>query len=179
MESFMLSSRYLLIPFLMQALLMAVDEFYFHWQRKLPRWERIGHPLDTLSVLICLGFLLVVPPSPLSLAIYVLLSIFSCLFVTKDEWVHNQECRAGEQWVHAMLFILHPLLFVCAGLMWAALHSDHSNLFNLIRYEGFERRFFIGNFALISAFGLYQAIYWNFLWKKLPVTQSTMKSTTT
>jgi len=34
----MLSSRFLLIPFALQALLMAVDEFYFHWQRKLPRW---------------------------------------------------------------------------------------------------------------------------------------------
>ena len=175
----MLSSRYLIIPFVLQAILMAVDEFYFHWQRKLPLWERLGHPLDTLTVLFCLGFLLFVPPSPLSVIIYALLSIFSCLFVTKDEWVHKQECRAGEQWVHAMLFILHPLLFISAGLLWAVLHSDRHNLFNLIRYEGFERRFFIGNIALIVAFGLYQAIYWNFLWKKLPLTRSTMKSTTT
>ena len=175
----MLSSRFLLIPFALQALLMAVDEFYFHWQRKLPRWERIGHPLDTLTVLLCLGFLLFVRPSPLSTAIYALLCIFSCLFVTKDEWVHKQECPAGEQWLHALLFILHPLLFISAGLLWMALHSGLPNLFDLIRYEGFERRFFISNLGLIFAFGLYQAIYWNLLWKKLPVTSSTMTSTTT
>ncbi len=175
----MLSSRYLLIPFLLQALLMAVDEFYFHWQRKLPKWERIGHPLDTVTVLTCLGFLLLVPPSPFTVTIYALLSIFSCLFVTKDEWVHRRECRAGEQWLHALLFILHPVLFISAGLLWMALHSDSASLFNLIRYAGFERRFFVGNFLLIVAFGLYQVIYWNFVWKKLPVTPSTMKSTTT
>jgi len=28
---------------------MGVDEFYFHRRRGLPRWERLAHPLDTMT----------------------------------------------------------------------------------------------------------------------------------
>jgi hypothetical protein len=57
-----ISTRYLLIPVALQMLCMTLDEFYFHWQRELPRWERLGHPLDTLTVLGCYVWLLIVPP---------------------------------------------------------------------------------------------------------------------
>src|SRR5262249_17269533 len=142
-ESMMLSSRYLLIPFVLQSVLMVVDEFHFHRHRAMPRWECLGHPLDTLTVLICWGFLLLVSPTPTAAIVYALLSIFSCLFVTKDEWVHKAHCPPGEHWLHAMLFVLHPLLFISAGLLWAVLHTDSTSRFNFIRYEGFERAFFL------------------------------------
>src|SRR5215211_458148 len=103
----MVSSRYLLIPFALQMLCMAFDEFYFHWRRTLPRWERLGHPLDTLTVLISWVFILVVEPSAISIAIFIALGLVSCLFVTKDEWIHTRMCDGGENWLHAVLFILH------------------------------------------------------------------------
>ncbi len=53
----------LLLPVLMQGLAMFVDEFVFHRRRGLPRWERLGHPLDTLMVALCYGWLVAVPPS--------------------------------------------------------------------------------------------------------------------
>ena len=43
----------LLAPMIIQGLFMFVDEFYYHHKRGLPRWERMGHPADTISVLIC------------------------------------------------------------------------------------------------------------------------------
>ncbi len=46
----MLNSIFLFIPFALQTCCMAVDEVHFHRQRGLPRWERLGHPLDTLTV---------------------------------------------------------------------------------------------------------------------------------
>jgi hypothetical protein len=46
----MLNSIFLFIPFALQMCCMAVDEVHFHRQRGLPRWERLGHPLDTLTV---------------------------------------------------------------------------------------------------------------------------------
>jgi hypothetical protein len=82
----------------LQGLLMLVDEFWFHRRREIPRWERIGHPLDTITVLV--------------------LAIVSCLFVTKDEWVHARICVPGEQWLHALLFLLHPALFVAVWFLW-------------------------------------------------------------
>ncbi len=157
----MLSSRYLLIPFVLQMLCMAGDELYFHRQRKLTRWERIGHPLDTLTVLLCFGWLLIVLPTTLTIFIYAGLCIFSCLFITKDEFVHQKYCRAGEHWLHALLFILHPLLFICAGLLWYAINQQANSFLVL---EGFERAFLIGNTCLIFLFGMYQLLYWNFLW---------------
>ncbi|HZS06671.1 MAG TPA: hypothetical protein VFD58_17670 [Blastocatellia bacterium] len=162
----MLSSRYLLIPFAAQMLCMTVDEFHFHWRRKLPRWERIGHPLDTLTVLACLYWVLLAPPAPASVAVYVGLSVFSCLFVTKDEWVHAKTCAAGEHWLHAMLFALHPLILICAGLLWPARYAGGASaLAGWIRYEGFENTFLVINAALTTLFALYQFVYWNLLWK--------------
>jgi hypothetical protein len=161
----MLSSRYLIIPFIIQVTCMGVDELYFHHQRKLPRWERLGHPLDTLTVLLCFGWVLFVPLSSTALAIYVGLSVFSCLFVTKDEWVHQRYCSAGEHWMHALQFGLHPLVLLSAGLLWPALHQQS---FAFIRYEGFERTFYVGNLWLTGLFGLYQLLYWNFLWRPAP-----------
>ncbi len=174
----MMTSRYLLIPFALQMLCMAFDEFYFHWRRTLPRWERLGHPLDTLTVLICWLFILFVEPRPTTITIYVALAVFSCLFVTKDEWVHTEVCEATENWLHALLFVLHPLMLLGGGLLWAGLHSTTSGS-NLIQYEGFERAFFIGNTVLTLVFGMYQFIYWNWLWKLLLSTRSTTTSTMT
>ncbi len=49
------------IPFLIQTLVIGLDEFHFHLKRGLPKWERIGHPIDTLSVVLALAFTLVFP----------------------------------------------------------------------------------------------------------------------
>jgi len=173
----MISSRFLLIPFALQTICMAVDEFYFHRQRTLPRWERLGHPMDTLTVLLCWSIVWFAPPSASFVTIYVGLSLFSCLFVTKDEWVHKEFCRAGEQWLHALLFVLHPLLMISAGLLWPAIHAENTaaRSFGWIHYEGFEGTFFAVNILLTLIFGLYQLIYWNFLWKaKSSTTKSIM-----
>lgn len=169
-----ISTRYLLVPAALQMLCMAVDEFYFHWGRELPRWERLGHPLDTLTALLCYAWLLIVPPSAVTLSVYAGLCIFSCLFVTKDELVHRRHCRAGEHWLHAVLFILHPLSLLSAGLLWPAWYGQ---MLSFIEYEGFERVFLLGNVLLTLGFGLYQLIYWNLVWPTSNPVKSTTRST--
>ncbi len=161
----MLSSRFLLIPFGLQMFCMAIDEICFHRKRGLPRWERIGHPLDTLTVLLCLLWLVWLPPSPAAVGTYAALATLSCLFVTKDEWVHLSQCRAEEQWLHALLFTLHPLVLSSAGALWPAAHGVRSGLSDWIRYSGNEHIFLIDLCVIISAFGVYQIIYWNLLWR--------------
>src|ERR1051325_4243964 len=156
----MISSRYLLIPFVAQIACMLFDEFYFHWRRSLPRWERLGHPLDTLTVLLCWGVILFLPPTRGAVSLYAALAVFSCLFVTKDEWVHKEYCPAGEHWLHALLFVLHPLLMISAALIWPALHPEGAALrFGSIQYGGFEGTFFAVNTLLTFLFGLYQLVY--------------------
>lgn len=86
---------------------MITDEFYFHRKRGLPRWERIGHPIDTLSVILPLSLLVLGASGP----VYWGLAAFSTLLVTKDEWVHVRACSPFEQWLHSLLFVLHPIMF--------------------------------------------------------------------
>lgn len=110
---------YLAAPVLVQIALMALDEGWYHRRRGLPRWERIGHPLDTLSVALCYGWLVAVGPDrPHAAAVYAALALASCLFITKDEAVHLRRCGPGEQRLHACLFVLHPIVFAVFGLLW-------------------------------------------------------------
>lgn len=142
---------YLYIPFILQVLLMSVDEFLHH-KRGLGRWERIGHPLDTMTVLIPLTFIATYDYSDWSFPIYLVLSIFSCLFITKDEFIHSEVCGKLESWIHSLLFILHPLIFLCAGLIWK---NDPSDLFLTILP------------VLTGLFLIYQIMRWSILWKPL------------
>lgn len=137
----------------LQAIVMIGDEGWFHRRRDLPRWERIGHPLDTLTIAVCLGWLVVMPSdAELAIPIYVALAIGSCLFVTKDEGVHARLCDGGEQWLHAVLFVLHPIVLAAAAIVW---------------WSG-ERTILYGQLALTVAFGIYQVVYWNVVRPRVP-----------
>lgn len=164
----------LLFPFLIQLVAITSDEWMFHRQRGLPRWERIGHPLDTLSILLCFGYLLLFPPTPTFLKWYMGLATVSALLVTKDEWVHKELCPAAEQWLHAILFLNHPLLLTAAGLIWW--QQEHS--MPLLTEILGPLPNWCGPFLQMQLIGcllffLYQAIYWNFVWR-----ESTTSSTT-
>jgi hypothetical protein len=163
----MLSPLYLFVPLALQMTSMAVDELYYHRKRTLPRWERFGHPLDTLTVLLCFAWLLLKPLNTRSVAVYAALCAFSCLFVTKDEPVHRRLCTAGEQWLHAVLFLLHPLVLLSAGLLWPAVYErGHSAPW--FRYGGYEASLLRASGVAILIFGLYQLIYWNVIWRPDP-----------
>lgn len=157
----------ILIPFIVQALVFGFDEAYFHIRRGLPLWERIGHPIDTLTLLLCLAFVFFFPYSLANLKWYMALAILSCLTVTKDEWVHKHVCPASENWTHAILFVNHPILLSSIGFIWVAnaplapawiKHwlTDPIQLYNVLMLQtGFATLIF-----------LYQIIYWNFIWKE-------------
>lgn len=140
----------LLLPAFLQMLAMSADEFVFHRKRGLPRWERLGHPLDTLTTALCYGWLVLTPAStPHALVIYVGLCAFSCLFITKDEFVHSRLCEPLETWLHAVLFVLHPIVFLAFGLLWRAGVQPW--------VIGVELTLTLGLLA-------YQLIHWNLPW---------------
>ncbi|MBC7742594.1 MAG: hypothetical protein H7061_10380 [Bdellovibrionaceae bacterium] len=141
----------LVTPFLLQAIAMFFDEFYFHFRRELKTWERLGHPLDTFSVLICYFYLYTHSYSEMNLKVFIALAAFSCLFITKDEWVHKDVASAHENWLHAVLFILHPLCFLAAALVWRD---------NLIPH------FILIQAVVLFLFMTYQILYWSIPWKK-------------
>jgi len=144
---------------MLQTAAMLVDELYFHRRRGLPRWERVGHPVDTLSVLACYALALASTPNEANLVAYAALAAFSCLLVTKDELVHSARCSAGEQWLHALLFVLHPIVLGGAALLW---FRHERGLLALLA-------------SLTAGFGLYQITYWNVPWAKLFQSRSTTR----
>lgn len=160
-----------LLPFFLQAICIGIDEAYFHVKRGLPRWERIGHPLDTLTTLLCMLYVVFVPYSSKALMIYCALAIFSSIFVTKDEFVHKEHCCAKENWLHALLFTLHPIVLIAAGLIWPI--SKNGDVFPWIRSLFWAPEkvslFLRLQCSLMGLFLIYQIVFWNFIWKDKPV----------
>jgi len=140
---------------LLQAFAMLIDEFYFHFKRGLGKWESLGHPLDTLSVLFPFIILVFLEPTGVYKTLYIGLSIFSCVFVTKDEFVHQKLCSWQENWLHAVLFMLHPVLFICAYFLWTS--KNYSGYPLGLEFSGFM---FL-QIIILTSFMLYQIIYWN------------------
>jgi uncharacterized membrane protein len=165
----MLSSRILILPFALQAICMAIDELYFHRRRVLAKWERMGHPLDTLTVFISLLWLILTQPNSTNLSVYAILAIFSTIFITKDEWQHQQYCAAGEHWLHALLFILHPLVFIAAAILRHA--NSPGEIRNFFSFEGWEINQLIVACLMILGCGIYQLLYWNFRWRTSKLTR--------
>jgi hypothetical protein len=132
----------------MQAFIMFLDE-EFHKKRCLGLWERLGHPLDTITVLVPLLFSVVTPHSHSSAQTYAFLALFSCLFITKDEFIHAKVCLPIEHWLHAILFILHPLVFLATYFFWSK--------------GGFEHVLIVQS-VLTFFFLIYQVLRWSLPW---------------
>jgi len=139
-----------LIPFLLQGIVMGVDEFLFHQKRGLPPWERIGHPIDTFLFVLCLAFTLTASPETSMLKIYGGLAALSCLMITKDEFIHTELCSKTENWLHALLFVLHPVVLIEVGAIWTGVMSS----------AVLGRAILLGECLLIWIFLAYQIIYW-------------------
>lgn len=136
---------YCLIPIVLQALVMVVDEAY-HRTRGLARAERVGQPLETSTIVLALAWLLAAEPgSPAGLPVYLALAVGSTLLVVKDETAHAAHCSTGEQWLHAVRFVLHPLVLAAFGYLW---------------WSGAEG-LLAGQLGITFAFAVYQAVYWN------------------
>lgn len=141
---------YLYFPFIIQSLLMAYDE-HLHLKRGLGLWERLGHPLDTLTVFVPLSLIAINDFTPSRQTIYIILSVFSCLFITKDEWVHSKECSPVENWIHSLLFVLHPMIFIASGILW--------------KYN-YNENFLLIQSVLVGIFMIYQIFRWSLTWKQ-------------
>jgi hypothetical protein len=141
---------YLYLPFVFQGILMGIDE-RLHMKRGLGLWERLGHPLDTLTVFVPISYIAMNDYSQEGLILYISLALFSSLFITKDEFIHSLQCPPFENWLHSLLFVTHPLIFLSSGVLWKYHPSDI--------FLSFQPLF-------IGAFMLYQILKWSIPWKK-------------
>jgi hypothetical protein len=158
----------LLAPLVVQVVASGFDELYFHRRRGLGTWERIGHPFDTLTVLACMAWAMHSAPDARGIAVYVGLAIVSSLAITKDEWVHARACSPSEHWLHALLFVTHPLGLISFGLLWPALHVRRGASLDGWADAASIAPWLYAQFALTLAFCLHQIVYWNVPWPDVP-----------
>ena len=164
----------LLLPLAVQGLAILVDEFHFHFARGLPRRDlpvapRIGHPLDTFTVLAPILWLVFSVPSERNLIVYIVAAAFSCFFVTKDEFVHADLCPPAEHLNHAVLFVAHPLVFAALALLWPLYHAPAGAVAWLEHFRGLESALPI-QAAAMALYMIYQTVYWNLI-RKAPATE--------
>lgn len=133
----------ILAIWIFQGMLMFFDEFYFHHKRGLGKWERIGHPIDSFFFLVPFLY----SQYFTNTSIFVALCLFSSLLVTKDEFIHKQECLASEQWLHALLFLIHPVALFALWTAW------REGLDEIIKIQA----------IIILVFMIYQIVTWNYL----------------
>jgi hypothetical protein len=131
--------------FVAQFAAMGIDEVYCHRRRGLPLWEKIGHPLDSFVFSVTTSLPAFLEPNARTKAIYIIAAVFSMLIVTKDEWVHKARCSGFEQWLHALLYMIHALSL--AGLAWLWFTD-----------QGLFLRRLVPVASLV--FGIYQIYYW-------------------
>ncbi len=137
------------IPFVIQGLIMSVDEFYCHRRREMRRWERLGHPFDTLVFIFALLWLLWVEGSWTGPG-FAALALTSSLVISKDEWEHRELCTGFENWLHSLLFMLHPTVLIWSAWLW----SSQNENFTIV----------VGGAAVLSGiFFIYQLVYWNLI----------------
>ena len=128
-----------------QSGLMLVDERVFHRLRGLDARESWGHVADSVVFAGALAPAALLAPARGAAALYALLAFVSTLLVTKDEWIHTRECQAAENWVHALMFSLHPCVLIAVGALWA-------------RGEGGALR--AGLPLAVVAYAFFQWFYW-------------------
>ena len=133
---------------ILHGILMFIDEFYYHHRRGLGRWEALGHPVDTLFFLACFMYALFVNSAHVTG--FGVLAVLSSLIITKDEFVHAKQCPGGEQWLHALLFAIHPVALFALYGAWS---------------RGWMLLIGIQTF-IVLLFGLYQVVYWNLIKEK-------------
>lgn len=143
----------LALPFALQGIAIGVDELVFHRKRGLPRWERIGHPIDSLVFGICLAIPLVCRPEGRALGLFAIGSALSCLLITKDEAVHAKLCTPMEHWLHAVLFVLHPVVLGAAWALWKEGQKSAEG--------NWARNLLLWQWAILAIFFVYQGVYWN------------------
>jgi 2-polyprenyl-6-hydroxyphenyl methylase/3-demethylubiquinone-9 3-methyltransferase len=84
----------------------------------------------------------------------------SCLLITKDEFIHQRLCSGGEHWLHAVLFILHPIVLFGTAFLWigigtAAMARIPSPFLPVAAWM------LMLQVVLVSGFLVFQIAYWS------------------
>lgn len=122
-----------------------------------------GHEIPLLLPLVEQSLAILVDDFYLHVARGVSPAAFSCLFVIKEEFVDADVCALAQH-VHAVLFVVHPLLFAVLALLRSLYHAPAGAIVWLEQVRGRASALPI-QAAFLTLYMIYQAVYWNRIWK--------------
>lgn len=147
---------FLLSMMVIQVILFNVDEYYFHRKRGLVKQEVISAIVDGALYLIPLLIAIFLPFNSLWQKLYIGFAMISCLSIAKNECFYPS-LTAPERVVHALLYILHPVMLYTFYISW-----EQNYFTTMINFWMIQ----IIYMALGAKTLTYQIIYWNYVHQK-------------
>jgi hypothetical protein len=145
---------FLLAVITAQVVLFHLDEYYFHRKRRLTRGEIVSALIDGILYVIPLTVAIFAPFSDIWKAVFIGMSVISCLSIAKNEFFYPKLERR-ERMVHSFLYVLHPVVLYTYYISWQGNYfSNYMNFWILqIIYLGLGVRTLA-----------HQVIYWNYIY---------------
>ena len=146
--------------------LYAADELVFHRKRGLHPTARWGHPTDLLLLAACAAYTLIVPYGDLTKIPFGILALFALISPLKDERLHAGKTDGSEQLVHAIRYMLQPLVIIMLGGLWPFLLGVNFMVGMMLPFDPESLRPVFGGFAFACvALAIFQFTYWMVLRK--------------
>lgn len=150
---------FITITTLLHGILFTFDEYIVHKKRSLSQKEVNSGLIDGVLFLSTVALTLFTKFSSLLEIIYISLGFLSCVAIIKHEMFLPPDITKRERVIHAVLYILHPLILYAFYVSWK------SDFFNTnLTYWMMQLGYFALGFKAIT----YHVIYWNYVYERNP-----------
>lgn len=143
----------------LHALVFFYDEYILHKKRVLSQKEVNSGLIDGLLFLSTVAMTLFTTYTKQLGYLYIALGFLSCLAILKHELFLPSDISPKERLVHAILYVLHPLILYAFYTSWK-MNFFATNL----TYWMLQLGYFALGFKAIS----YHVIYWNYIYERNP-----------
>lgn len=134
--------------------LLLYDEYVIHKERGLTKREITGGIIDGFLYIATIAVTIFTSYSEQLAFLYISLATLSCLSIVFHELYYPDKIRKTERIIHALLYIIHPLI------LFAFYESWKSDMFqNNYTYWMLQ----LGYFFLAFKTKTYFIIYWNYI----------------
>jgi hypothetical protein len=137
--------------------LFAYDEYALKRKRSLSQSEINSALIDGFLFLSIVALTIFTNFSSTLSYVYIGLAVLSCASIIKNEFFYPDTIKREERVVHALMYVLHPLILYCFYTSWSM------NFFiTNMTYWTMQLLYLILGFKTIT----YHVIYWNYIHKK-------------
>ncbi len=145
------------ITTIFHAFAFAYDEYVLNKRRDLSQGEINSALIDGIIYLSTVAFTIFTTYSDVLGSLYVFLASCSCISIIKNEYFYPNNLPKIERIIHAILYILHPLILYAFYLSWKENFFQTNMTYWMLQ---------LGYMALGFKAMSYHVIYWNFIHRK-------------